>query len=449
MKRDIRRFVGVFLACSIATVTGVEILYTTNSSQHLSHNSNFQNSVSPEATLQDPSADAVGEQALEGIAGSDSAQASGRSQYVQAGRSSSRRENAHFGGRAHQRTEYQTLMAFRDSVGEAWKSTVQIIVKSRQVAMGAIVHRDGWIVTKSSEVPDRMDVKLFDGTKAIGAVTARHEDMDIALLKIERNDLVPVVWNINTEIPVGGWLISSDTRQMPLTIGVLSVANRNVRAEKPVLGVRLGIPADGSPGAVVESIVAGGGADRAGMEVGDVIRSVDGVKLGTRDEVLGRLRGLQAGQTLNLGVMRESRELALTAQMMDLTSSLFDSTEMEVNGQISARATGFRNVMQHDTVLLPHQCGGPVLDVEGRAIGLNIARNGRVASLAYHAKSLEPAIRKMLQMSGGPTMSSESSDIVQASATDNAGEVISIPAAVPTSIQVESLRPEIILPAQL
>lgn len=374
--------------------------------------------------------------------------------FVQQGRSGSGREFQNLNDRgAHQRTHYQTLRAFRESIGDTWKSTVQILVRNRQVALGAVVHRDGWIVSKSSEVPDQFDVKLADGTKAVGAVRIRRTDMDLALIKIERDGLQPIELKTNQEVPIGGWLISTDIRPSALSIGVVGVANRNVRPEKPVLGVRLELTPDRTPGAMVASIVDGGGADRAGIEIGDVIQTVDGKSYSKRDDVLDKLRSLQAGQFVELGILRDERTIKITAQMMDLANSLFDSTEMEVNGHISARATGFQNVIQHDTVLQPHQCGGPIVDVEGNVVGLNIARNGRVASLAFHSRSLEPTIRDMLSSAGGPTIAQSVGSVVQASANEPIASSISIssgsnalPASVPTSIQVGALKPEIILP---
>ena len=58
------------------------------------------------------------------------------------------RENRFFSSRAHQRSQYATLRAFREAIGEHWKSTVQIFGENRQLALGAIARADGWIVTK-------------------------------------------------------------------------------------------------------------------------------------------------------------------------------------------------------------------------------------------------------------------------------------------------------------
>ncbi|MEX2027294.1 MAG: S1C family serine protease, partial [Pirellulaceae bacterium] len=41
--------------------------------------------------------------------------------------------------------------------------------------------------------------------------------------------------------------------------------------------------------------------------------------------------------------------------------------------------------IQHDTVLKPSECGGPIVDLSGKVVGINIARGGRVESYALPA----------------------------------------------------------------
>lgn len=384
---------------------------------------------------------------------SQSNESSGRSLLVQQGYSVGDQVGI-LGGRGHAKTHSQTLRAFRDSVGNSWKSTVQILDKNRQVALGAIVHSGGWIVSKSSEVPDQCDVKLFDGTKAIGSTVLRKVDLDLAILKIEREGLQPVVLNPKIDVPLGGWLVSTNYRSTPLNVGVLSVTKRNVPSERPVLGLRLGEVPEGQKGAVIESVVVGGGADRAGIQAGDVIKEVDGVELPNRARVLDHLKSITAGQFTNLTCDREGRKMTFRAQMMDLTSSLFDSTEMEVNGEISSRATGFKNVMQHDTVLLPHQCGGPIVDIDGNFVGLNIARAGRVVSLAYNVKELQPVVFDMLrtldvditELWNDSKIVANDSDTNSVNLSQTATTQNSVPSSIPAYIQVESLKPEIVVP---
>ena len=51
-------------------------------------------------------------------------------------------------------------------------------------------------------------------------------------------------------------------------------------------------------------------------------------------------------------------------------------------GPLSQRRSGFPSAIQHDSLLRPEDCGGPIMDIDGRIVGLNIARAGRVASYA-------------------------------------------------------------------
>lgn len=304
------------------------------------------------------------------------------------------RSNRVSGSRSNQRNHYSTLRAYREAIGDQWKATVQILDADRQLALGTIVRSDGWITTKSTEIPSTtVDVRLHDGTRAAGKVKIRRPDIDLALVKIERNDLPTIRWSTNTEVPLGGWLASADSRALPLALGVVSVRNRTVQQESAVLGVQLAARTD-SPS--VSAVVAGSGADAAGIREGDVILELDDKPIKNTQEALEYLKSVPAGNRIRVVVQRNENKVPLIAQMMDLSRSLLDPTEMEVNGRISARSTGFRDVIQHDTVLAPNDCGGPLIDVDGNVVGINIARAGRVCSYALPARVVAPSIDEML-----------------------------------------------------
>jgi serine protease Do len=67
-----------------------------------------------------------------------------------------------------------------------------------------------------------------------------------------------------------------------------------------------------------------------------------------------------------------------------------------MGGDLSERRSGFPAVLQHDSVLGPEECGGPVIDLAGRAIGINIARAGRTESYAIPDDVLRPLIDELL-----------------------------------------------------
>ncbi|MEL6107562.1 MAG: S1C family serine protease [Planctomycetota bacterium] len=68
-------------------------------------------------------------------------------------------------------------------------------------------------------------------------------------------------------------------------------------------------------------------------------------------------------------------------------------------GPLSDVRTGFETVLQHDTVLKPEHCGGPLIDLEGRAIGLNISRAVRVETLALPAQEVQRLVQSLLPTS--------------------------------------------------
>ena len=59
------------------------------------------------------------------------------------------------------------------------------------------------------------------------------------------------------------------------------------------------------------------------------------------------------------------------------------------------RTGGFPTILQHDSVLRPTDCGGPLVDLDGRALGINIARAGRTESYAVPAEIVKPLVEKL------------------------------------------------------
>lgn len=295
----------------------------------------------------------------------------------------------------NQRMHLTVLRTFEKVVGDAWKSTVQILHDQRQVALGIIVDADGWIVTKASEVQEYNDLqcRLGDGTRVNATYEYQNRELDLALLHVKYPHLPSVSWHEENRAKVGGWLATMGANKTPVAIGVVSVGPRLIRSERAVLGVGLG-PAKN--GALVTMVLPGGGAARAGIEEGDVINSIDDESLQSQDAVLKKIAVLHAGKKVTIGVVRDAKPLTLKAILMDLNPALLDATEMEVNGTVSARATGFSRVFQHDTVIAPHQCGGPLIDSHGNVVGINIARAGRVNSYALPMDIVVPAVREML-----------------------------------------------------
>ncbi len=298
--------------------------------------------------------------------------------------------------RANQRNNFTMLRAFSEVVVDARLSTVRLINSvGDSIAMGAIVDADGWIATKASQLPAGGTViaKLADSSETAAEVVQRITDVDIALLRINRSGLPAVQWASPSIPSRGTWLATTDVDKMPSAVGVVSAGIQTVRTARPVLGVEL---RDSSAGATILRVVHGTGAALAGLKFADNITAVNGTPVSSHTAFQQAIRPFRGGETVNLTVTRGERQFEVSAQLMDLAEELLDETEMEVNGPVSARATGFNRVFLHDTVLEPNQCGGPLCNLDGQVVGLNIARAGRVSSYALPVDVVRPLLESMI-----------------------------------------------------
>jgi len=193
---------------------------------------------------------------------------------------------------------------------------------------------------------------------------------------------------------VGSFLVSAGRGEAPIGIGVMGVLPRRVE-HVGRLGVVLGNDNRGQ--ARVDGVWPDSGADDAGVLPGDRILAVNGRDEAGQQRVIRALNGLYPGETVRLTIQRDDGKLEVNAQIRDFTLMQESENDARVKGVRSMRLSGFDRVLQHDTVLEPDQCGGPVLDTHGRVIGLNIARAGRIVSYALPGSLVMPELVDMLK----------------------------------------------------
>lgn len=85
--------------------------------------------------------------------------------------------------------------------------------------------------------------------------------------------------------------------------------------------------------------------------------------------------------------------------MLGTNNNAAESGQEDVWGDLSDVRSGFQQVLQHDTVLKPADCGGPVVDLNGKVLGVNIARAGRVETLALPATQVQKLVDVLLKRS--------------------------------------------------
>jgi S1-C subfamily serine protease len=78
-----------------------------------------------------------------------------------------------------------------------------------------------------------------------------------------------------------------------------------------------------------------------------------------------------------------------------------------LSGPLSRRRDSFPSAIQHDSVLSPSLCGGPVVDLAGKVVGINIARADRIATYATPADVVKKVLDKLRSH---PTAAIEAND---------------------------------------
>ncbi|MBX3748430.1 MAG: PDZ domain-containing protein [Verrucomicrobiae bacterium] len=277
------------------------------------------------------------------------------------------------------------LDAFSEASRGVRSSIGKLDVDGGTVALATFIREDGMALTKASQLRDgRLTCWLPGGREVEAELLAVDDENDVALVRVRADRVVPVRWAAK-DAAVGQWAITPGIEERPHAVGIVSVTPRRIAPRRAFIGVELDLRA---PVARVSRVTPGLGAEEAGIRSGDTILSVNGDPVGRGDALVSRLREFREGQTVRLEVRREDEVFEASIRMrvppIDTELARMDREERlnRMGGDVSDRAEGFDQALQHDSVLPPWLCGGPLVNLAGEAIGVNIARAGRVASFA-------------------------------------------------------------------
>lgn len=292
-----------------------------------------------------------------------------------------------------------TLRAFAPISEATRQSVVKFNVNGETVALGTVVDAEGLVLTKASELkPGTLTCWLATDREVPASVLATNDDLDLALVRVPAQGLKPVQWAASPPI-VGQWAVTVGIAPTPHAVGVISALPRRVRPERALIGVQF---QNGSSLPRIEEVLAGFGAEKAGLRAGDVIVAVNGEPVTDRQQVVEALREFREGQSVRLRVQREDRQFDAQVQLMVAggerlgRGSFSQERASRLLGAVSQRAAGFEEVLEHDTVLPPWLCGGPLVDLDGKALGLNIARAARVSTYALPRRIVQEALDRFL-----------------------------------------------------
>lgn len=269
---------------------------------------------------------------------------------------------------------------------------------------GVIVSGEGHVLTKASEIEGqeclslRIGGTLYSQVERLGV----DHDWDVALLKITPVEtLVPVRLGSDEDIKIGYWVVSNGSttrRDRRVRVGIISAKTREISSDQShvLLGVELG-SGENDQWEVMRVSEDSGAAD-AGIEAGDILLSLDGVKLNQRDDLIDALKEKDPGDQVVVKIMRDNKTLELKVSLSAREKAFTRNDQMSGGESIlSERRSEFPRVIHHDTPLSKMSVGGPLINLDGVCIGMNIARASRVATFAIPASELSEIIKRMIK----------------------------------------------------
>lgn len=294
-----------------------------------------------------------------------------------------------------------TLAAFEAQRQVLQQSSAVISIGQEEIAYGVVVSANGHVLTKASELREKekltitIDRQRFDKVEVIST----DDEWDVALLKVDATNLVPVTYTSATEIPQGTWVVvngATSRTQRRANIGMISAKPREIQ---PSGGLALGIVIKNSSKRIeLEKVTPEGGAHEAGLKAGDVIVAIDDKPLAKIEELSNALDQYKAGDKVRITFKRDGKtstvDVRLTAktELFDISANRND----EMSGDFSKRRSGFPRVIQHSVMGNSQNMGGPVIDLNSHCLGMNIARASRAETFAIPSAELKQLAARMI-----------------------------------------------------
>ncbi len=294
-----------------------------------------------------------------------------------------------------------TLAAFEAQRQVLQKSSAVISAGMAKIAYGVVVSTNGHVLTKASELREKtnltvtIDQQRFDKVDVIST----DEQWDVALLKVDATNLVPINYTSTADPLQGTWVVvngATSRTQRRANIGMISANPREIQASG---GLALGIVIKNPSNRLeIEKITPGGGADEAGLKAGDVIVAVDNKPLQKIDDLSAALDEHKVGDKVRISFSRQGKtsnadvRLTAKAELFGISANTND----EMSGDFSKRRSGFPRVIQHSVMGNSQTMGGPVIDLHGHCIGMNIARANRAETFAIPCAELKALAERMI-----------------------------------------------------
>lgn len=284
----------------------------------------------------------------------------------------------------------------------ACTASIESVKGGDAVCTATIVGADGYLLTKASEVPDveKVRARFADGRHAPLREVRREVRFDLLLVQaVGVANLSAVSFGEAKPLTLGQWLCSTAEKGKEPRIGIVSARSRRIPGNGAALGIRMEEKAlQGFKGVRIVGIASESPAEVAGLHEGDVIVTIAGEAVAQYRRVHEIVSKRQPGETIEVRFRRKDKEESCHVRLAS-RSKVLQNWEGEdfANGGISLRSDNFPEILQHDIPLFPSDMGSPVATLEGKVVGINIARVDRVTTFALPVEAFWPEAERWMK----------------------------------------------------
>ncbi|MDB4721153.1 PDZ domain-containing protein [Verrucomicrobiales bacterium] len=298
-----------------------------------------------------------------------------------------------------------TVLAFGDAGVSAKSSTLTVLSNGKAIALATVLDIEGHAVTKASELEEMEELSALSSTGDEINITLISSDQktDLALMKVDPGTGIPVQWADPNNVQQGTWVGSMNHESETLMIGVISAKRRSIEGRSGVLGVLLDPNDDPKElGVAVMDFGPNSPAKKEGIRQGDLVIRVEGKEIKSRKDISEEIKKFAPTEEVRLKILRGEEGIPFKVTL-NYMSNVFDMLDrnQRMSGLTSKRKAGFSDVLQHEIPLSPMAMGGPLMNLKGLAIGVNIARSDRVTTFALPSSLVKEIADKLKSQNQG------------------------------------------------
>ncbi len=296
----------------------------------------------------------------------------------------------------------QIFEALKPVVAKAAHGTVEVRVSRKRVGFGTVVGPER-VLAKWSDVKPHvktLSCRTGEGDWLPAEVVGFYRGPDLAVLQVTGLKAMPLSLDEADDLKIGQFLALARPDGEAAAMGVVSVLPRSLReSDRAFLGILMDIDYKG-PGVKVRSVEPGTGAKASGLKAGDIITGLPGRAVNGNFELSTALQRLQPGEKIRIKYRRGREEKIAEVKLGGrpapnrIPFGRMERMNKMGGHRYSTVKDGFQAVIQSDMQLEPEDCGAPVIDLDGRVVGIAVARAGRIKSFIIPARTVKTLLEE-------------------------------------------------------